>query len=225
MDAQPRILLVEDDVSLRSAVGSSLRSEGYAVEAIADSRGFDEALRTFRPDLVILDVRLPVGPDGFALARRMRAESDVPLLFLTAAGHEADRLAGFQAGGDDYVVKPFSMAELMARILALLRRSGRLQSVVTEVGDLVVDPAARQATRAGRALDLTPTEFDLLHALATRRGTAVSKERLLALVWDFDIYDRNVVEVHVSALRRKLEDHGPRLIHTVRGAGYRMGTS
>lgn len=223
MGDDPRILLVEDDASLRRAVGSSLSSEGYVVETLEDGRGFDEVLRRFRPDLVILDVRLPQGPDGFALARRVRADGDAPLLFLTAAGSEDDRLAGFQSGGDDYVVKPFSMAELMARVLALLRRAGRLRSVVVEVADLIVDPVARRASRAGHELDLTPTEFELLHALAARSGAAVSKERLLALVWGFDDYDANVVEVHVSALRRKLEDHGSRLIHTVRGAGYRMG--
>lgn len=223
MGDDPRILLVEDDASLRRAVGSSLSSEGYVVETLEDGRGFDEVLRRFRPDLVILDVRLPEGPDGFALARRVRADGDAPLLFLTAAGSEDDRLAGFQSGGDDYVVKPFSMAELMARVLALLRRAGRLRSVVVEVADLIVDPVARRASRAGHDLELTPTEFELLHALAARSGAAVSKERLLALVWGFDDYDANVVEVHVSALRRKLEDHGSRLIHTVRGAGYRMG--
>lgn len=224
MGDDPRILLVEDDASLRRAVTSSLLSEGYVVEALEDGDRFEEALRTFRPDLVVLDVRLPRGPDGFALARRLRADGDAPLLFLTAAGGEDDRLAGFQSGGDDYVVKPFSMAELMARVLALLRRSGRLRSVVVEVGDLIVDPVARRASRGGAQLELTPTEFDLLHALAARSGAAVSKERLLALVWGFEDYDANVVEVHVSALRRKLEEHGPRLIHTVRGAGYRMST-
>lgn len=114
------------------------------------------------------------------------------------------------------------MAELMARVLALLRRSGRLRSAVVEVGDLIVDPVARRASRGGVELDLTPTEFQLLHALAARSGAAVSKERLLALVWGFDDYDANVVEVHVSALRRKVEAHGRRLIHTVRGAGYRL---
>lgn len=222
MGDDPRILLVEDDASLRRAVASSLLSEGYVVHALEHGRGFDEALRTFRPDLVILDVRLPHGPDGFALARRVRADGDAPLLFLTAVGGEDDRLTGFESGGDDYVVKPFSMAELMARVLALLRRSGRLRSAVVEVGDLIVDPVARRASRGGVELDLTPTEFQLLHALAARSGAAVSKERLLALVWGFDDYDANVVEVHVSALRRKVEAHGRRLIHTVRGAGYRL---
>lgn len=223
MGDDPRILFVEDDASLRRAVASSLSSEGYVVESLSDSQGFEDALRRFRPDLVILDVRLPNGPDGFALARRVRADGDAPLLFLSAAGSEDDRLTGFEAGGDDYVIKPFSMAELMARVLALLRRSGRLRSAVVEVGDLIVDPIARRATRAGHELELTPTEFELLHVLAARGGAAVSKDRLLALVWGFDDYDPNVVEVHVSALRRKLEDHGPRSIHTVRGAGYRLG--
>jgi two-component system OmpR family response regulator len=225
MRAVPRILLVEDDASLRSAVSSSLASEGYAVEALPDGSDLDGRIAAFRPDLAILDVRLPVGPDGFALARRLRQDSEaVPILFLSAATTEDHRLAGFDAGGDDYVVKPFSMAELLARVHALLRRSGRLDSAVIEIGELIVDPGARRVAHGEEELELTPTEYELLVALVTNRGTAVSKERLLALVWGFDDYDSNLVEVHVSALRRKLERHGDRLIHTVRGYGYRAGT-
>jgi two-component system OmpR family response regulator len=165
-------------------------------------------------------VRLPVGPDGYTLARVLRRTGDLPLLFLTAADGLDDRLAGFEAGADDYLVKPFSMAELLARAQALLRRSGRLSSAVTRVGDLVVDHGARTIVRGGESLELTRTEYELLLALAQHPGQVLSKVQLLTQVWGFDAYDTNVVEVHLSALRRKLEAHGPRLVHTVRGIGY-----
>jgi two-component system OmpR family response regulator len=154
------------------------------------------------------------------MARLLRRTSGLPILFLTAADSVDDRLAGFQAGADDYLVKPFSMAELLARVQALLRRSGRLSSASWHVGDLVVDDAARMVVRAGVPLELTRTEYDLLTVLVQQIGTVLSKTQLLTQVWGFDAYDTNLVEVHMSALRRKLEAAGPRLVHTVRGAGY-----
>ncbi len=223
-NAAPRVLVVEDDVTVRDALGAALRAEGYVVEAVADGSDFERDLRRFRPDLVVLDVRLPTGPDGFALGRRLRAESDVPLVFLTAADELDDRLKGFTAGADDYLTKPFSVAELLARVRALLRRAGRLSSPTWQVGDLTVDEGARTVRRSDHAIKLTRTEFDVLAELGRRRGRAVSKDQLLSAVWQFDSYDPNLVEVHVSALRRKLEDHGDRLIHTVRGVGYVLRT-
>ena len=218
--APPRLLVVEDDAAVRDALVASLRAEGYDVLARPDGTDLERQVREYRPDLVVLDVRLPEGPDGFALGRRLRADGDVPLVYLTAADDLDDRLTGFAAGADDYLTKPFSVAELLVRIRALLRRAGRLGSDTWHVADLVVDEAGRVVRRDGHEIELTRTEFDLLAALGQRRGRAVSKEHLLASVWQFDSYDPNLVEVHVSALRRKLEAHGPRLVHTVRGVGY-----
>ena len=190
------------------------------MRALPDGRDAPAVLDTFRPDLVVLDVWLPEGPDGLGLARMVRSRSDVPILFLTAATGLDDRLAGFEAGGDDYVTKPFPVPELLARIQALLRRTGRVRSAVHRVGDLLVDEGDRTAIRGDATLSLTPTEFDLLLTLVRQPGKILSKPRLLALVWDRDDHHINVVEAHVSALRRKLEEHGPRLVHTVRGRGY-----
>jgi two-component system, OmpR family, response regulator len=218
--AAPRILVVEDDPALRDSLAVALRAEDYEVETAADGTAGLASLDAFRPDLAVLDVRLPAGPDGLALARELRARGDAPVLFLSALGDLQDRLAGFEAGGDDYLTKPFSTSELLVRIQALLRRSGRLEARAWQVADLVVDEAARTVTRDGTEVELTRTEFDLLAALGRNVGTVVSKARLLAMVWGFETYDENLVEVHISALRRKLEAAGPRLVHTVRGVGY-----
>ena len=216
----PRLLVVEDDRTARGSVDAALTQMGYSVLTRPTGEDLDEVLSNFRPDLAIIDINLPAGPDGFALARQVRASAGIPVLFLTAADGLESRLSGFEAGGDDYLVKPFAMAELLARIRAVLRRSGRLQSSVLEIRDLVIDEGAKTAVRAGHTLELTPTEYELLCALARTRGKAVSKTQLLSLVWGFDAYDPNVVEVHVSSLRRKMEAHGPRLVHTERGRGY-----
>lgn len=219
----PRVLLVEDDAGLRLAVDSALRDAGLIVHAEADGVRIRDVATTFAPDLALLDVRLPFGPNGLSVARLLREQVlDLPIIFLTAADAADDRLAGFDAGGDDYVIKPFAMAELLARITALLRRSGRLTSSVRQVGDVVIDEGRRRVSRAGTELDLTRTEFDLLLELSRTPDRVLSKTQLLASVWGFVHHDVNVVEVHVSALRRKLEEHGGRIIHTVRGAGYRL---
>lgn len=218
----PRVLLIEDDAALRDAVRVALLAEGYRVEAHTDGTTARSVAERFRPDLAVLDVRLPTGPSGLSVGHMLREFRELPLMFLTAADSTEDRLAGFAAGADDYLVKPFVMAELLARVRALLRRSGRLSSETWQVDDLVVDEAARTARRAGASLHLTHTEFDLLLALGRNPDRVLSKTQLLASVWGFESYDVNLVEVHVSALRRKLETNGPRLIQTVRGAGYRL---
>ena len=202
----------------------SLRGEGYEVLACPDATEVQDVATTFRPDLAVLDVRLPVGPDGYATARLLRAASDLPILFLTAADGIDDRLAGFDAGGDDYLIKPFSMAELLARVRALLKRAGRLSSAVHQIGDLVIDDAARTVVRGGEVLNLTRTEYDLLSVLVQHPGQVLTKTQLLTQVWGFDAFDGNLVEVHLSALRRKLEAHGPRVVQTVRGMGYVLRT-
>ncbi len=172
------------------------------------------------PDLAVLDVMLP-GGDGFALARQLRARRNVPVLFLTARDAIADRVAGFALGADDYLVKPFALEELLARARAVLRRTGRIGAVV-EAGDLLLDESVGGLTRDGAPVELTPTELRLLAFLMRHRGRVLSKDQLLTQVWGYEAYDQNLVEVHVSALRRKLEASGPRVIHTVRGLGYRF---
>ena len=217
---RPRLLVVEDDDAIRASLRVSLELEGYEVDDLAEGSMVQDVLDHFRPDMAILDVRLPNGPDGLGIARLLRHSGDLPILFLTAADSIDERLAGFAAGADDYLVKPFSMSELLARAAALLRRSGRLVSPVWQVADLIVDDSARTVVRAGTTLDLTRTEYDLLATLIRHAGQVLSKVQLLTHVWGFESFDVNRVEVHVSALRRKLESHGDRLIHTVRGVGY-----
>lgn len=219
-EARARVLVVEDEQVIRAALEQAYAGAGYDVHTLVDGRCFEGSVDTFRPDLVVLDVMLPVR-DGFALARALRARSDSAVLFLTARDELDDRLRGFDAGADDYLAKPFAVAELLARSGAALRRLGRLPSTV-QVGDLVLDESAMVATRGTTVLDLTATEWRLLSYLAANRGRTLSKTQILTQVWGYDDYDSNLVEVHISALRRKIETAGPRLIHTVRGLGYAL---
>jgi two-component system, OmpR family, response regulator len=223
-DAKPktrgdaRVLVVEDADAIRAAVESGLLGAGHEVVARPDGRDLERVLTEFRPDLVVLDVMLP-GRDGFALLRVVRSHSDAGVVMLTARDGIDDRLRGFDTGADDYVVKPFVLAELVARVGALLRRLGRVQSTIT-VADLMVDPDAGRVRRGASEIVLTATEFKFLCYLAEHRDKVVTKTQILSAVWGFDVYDANLVEVHISALRRKLEQHGPRLLHTLRGLGY-----
>jgi DNA-binding response OmpR family regulator len=213
------VVLVEDEEPVRHAVERALGREGIAVTGFADCPD-PRLVLAAAPDLAVLDVLLPSG-DGFALARELRAARDLPIVFLTARDAVEDRLNGFELGADDYLVKPFALEELLARIRAVLRRTGRLGSAI-QAGDVVVDEHAGLAARAGAPLELTPTELRLLAYFVRERGLVLSKHQLLSQVWGYDAYDPNVVEVHVSAVRRKLEVHGPRILHTVRGLGYRF---
>jgi two-component system OmpR family response regulator len=220
VETEPRVLLVEDYAPMRHGMFAALTMGGYKVLAVEDGTDLVSVLQQFRPDVVILDVYLPNGPDGFALAEVVRAHAGVPVMFLTAADGLEQRLQGFDLGADDYIVKPVAMAELLARTRVALRRAGRLASPTWEVRDLVIDEASGTVIRAGHVIELAAAEFDLLRTLAKTPGQVHSKAQLLSKIWGFDDRESNVVEVYMSSLRRKLEVHGPRVIHTVRGKGY-----
>jgi DNA-binding response OmpR family regulator len=214
-----QILLVEDDDSIAEPLAEGLRREGFAVRRAATAAA---ALESGEGDLVLLDLRLPDG-DGLDVCRRLRERSDVPIIIVTARGEEADRVVGLELGADDYVVKPFGLRELIARIRAVMRRgAGRdTHRDGLHVGALEVNERTRRATVAGRELELTPKEFDVLVALARDPGAVVSRRRLLEDVWETSwLGSSKTIDVHVAALRRKLGDPG--WIETVRGVGFRL---
>jgi len=219
-----RVLLVEDDALTREVLSVALAGSGFEVRAEPDGTRIERVAAAFKPDIALIDLRLGDGVDGITVARRLKGTADFPLLFLTSASATEDVLAAYDVGGDDYVVKPFVVAELVARMRAVLRRSGREGRAVFELGDLHVDTDAHSVVRAGRVVDLTHREFALLVEMCRHPGIVLSKVQLLTSVWGFEQYDPNVVEAHVSAMRRKLEEYGPRMIHTVRNAGYVLHT-
>jgi two-component system response regulator MprA len=218
-----RLLVVEDDPQVRAMLTRALRYEGFEVAAACDGAEAMAALRASPPDLLLLDLLLP-DADGVDLCGRLRAGGDpVPILMLTARDTITDRVAGFEAGADDYLVKPFSTAELVARVRALLRRArDRAPTATRRIGDLTLDPATHEVRRGGRAVQLTRREFDLLALFLDNPGTVLDRERLLTEAWGFESpVETNAIDVYVGYLRRKLEEGGePRLIHTVRGVGY-----
>jgi DNA-binding response OmpR family regulator len=211
-----RVLVIEDAEAIRTAVLAGLTDAGYGAQGRVDGRALESDLGTYRPDLVVLDVMLP-GRDGFALLDVVRRQSDAGVVMLTARDAVDDRLRGLHGGADDYLIKPFALAELVARVTAVLRRLGRTPSTV-QVADLLLDGSAGTVLRGGAPIELTATELRLLDYLAAQRGRVVSKAQILTAVWGYQDYDPNLVEVHISALRRKLGE--PRLLHTVRGLGY-----
>jgi DNA-binding response OmpR family regulator len=212
-----RILLVDDETPILDLVRGYLEREGYAVSSVVDGLAAVEHVRTERPDVVVLDVMLP-GLDGFEVLRQIRTFSDAYVLMLTARGDEVDRIVGLSVGADDYLVKPFSPRELVARVRALLRRSRPAATV--PAGDLVVDVARRTVTVRGAAAALTATEFDILALLARDPGVVVGRADLLAAVWGPGfVGDDHLVDVHVANLRRKI---GEGVIETVRGVGYKL---
>lgn len=220
MAPRPRILVVDDDVPARDEDVRALRNAGYLVAACSTVAVAERIAATFRPDLAVLEMVIGgvvAGPD---LARRVRAEADPFVMFVTTASRDQDRLAAFDAGADDYVVKPILREELLARVHALLRRGGRLTSAVVEVGGLVVDERAHRVSFAGREIELSPLDFSLLAVLARHAGQVLSKARLLEIVWGYDTVDESLVEVHISTMRRRLGPEAARLVHTVRGVGY-----
>jgi len=218
-----RVVIVEDADPIRVSVAAALTAHGFDTIGLTDGDQLEKVLSERSPELVILDVMLP-GRDGMELLDVVRAGSTAGVLLLTARDTTADRVAGLARGADDYLVKPFAMAELLARANAILRRVGVAGPVIA-VGDLEIADDGAQVSRAGQLLDLTDTERRLLIYLAGRVGRTVTKTQLLTGVWGYGGFDPNLVEVHVSALRRKIELSGPRLIHTVRGRGYRLAGS
>jgi two-component system response regulator MprA len=216
-----RVLVVEDDAEIADALRRTLRQEGHEVRSAGDGVEALEVAEEFIPDLVVLDLGLPK-LDGVEVLRRLRAESDVPILILTARTETEDRVEGLDTGADDYLVKPFERQELLARMRALMRRRPPRGSASLTVGDLRLNPDTREVARGDRMIDLTNREFELLEYLMRNQRLVISRERLLEDVWDYDpTAMTNTIDVFISNLRRKLEAAGePRLLHTKRGAGY-----
>ena len=216
------MLVVEDEDAIAAPLAEGLTREGFTVMRVATGQA---ALEAPLPDVVLLDLRLP-DLDGYEVCRQLRARSDVPIIVVTAKGEEVDRVIGLELGADDYVVKPFGLRELVARIRAVSRRSGRRssESELLEVEDVTLDLRARRATIDGRELQLTLKEFDLLALLMRDAGAVVTKQRILSEVWNTSWYGATkTVDVHVASLRKKLGDPG--LIETVRGVGLRLRVS
>jgi two-component system alkaline phosphatase synthesis response regulator PhoP len=221
-----KILVVDDEVTLLNSVRAYLEQEGYTVQTAKDGSAALQAARVFQPDLVVLDIMLPE-IDGLEVLRQLRQSSNVYVIMLTARADEADKVIGLGMGADDYVTKPFSPRELVARVKAALRRLGDHGGSKTEYISqrLRLDVNARIASKYGQPLDLTPIEFDLLHALMRHSGRVLSREQLIELVWGYTYYgDDRVVDVHIGRLRKKIEDDPaqPTLITTVWATGYRF---
>jgi DNA-binding response OmpR family regulator len=214
------VAVVEDEHTIAASIAARLRKEGFEVETAADGSSGIELCDRLRPDLVILDLMLP-GLDGLEVCRRIQQRRAVPVLMLTARDSETDMLVGLGVGADDYMTKPFSMRELVARVHALLRRVERLpapRGEAIKAGDVEIDPARRHVTRGGDQIHLTPTEFDLLYVLASRPDFVHTREQLLADIWGYkDGYGARTIDSHIGALRKKL---GQDSIRTVHGVGY-----
>ncbi|MCZ7422412.1 MULTISPECIES: response regulator transcription factor [unclassified Micromonospora] len=225
-DGEPvRVLVVDDEPTLTDLLSMALRYEGWQVRTAADGMAALRAARQFRPDAVVLDVMLP-DLDGLQVLRKLRADNDsVPVLFLTARDAVEERVAGLTVGGDDYVTKPFSLEEVIARLRALLRRSGFAVATRTEamltVGDLTLDEDSHEVRRDGQLVTLTATEFELLRYLMRNPRRVLSKAQILDRVWNYDFGGQaNVVELYISYLRKKIDAGRQPMIHTLRGAGY-----
>ncbi len=220
--------MVEDEQSITDPLSEALAREGFDTQVAATAAAALEAAARMEPDLVLLDVMLPDG-SGYDICRQLRADSAVPIIMLTARGEETDRIVGLELGADDYIVKPFSAREVVARIRAVLRRAGEQASAQdkgpVEIGPLRLDRARRAAVLAGDELELTRKEYELLELLMSEAGSVITRERLIDEVWDVNWFgSTKTLDVHVSGLRRKLGDSpdSPRFIHTVRGVGFRF---
>jgi two-component system OmpR family response regulator len=226
--AQPepfRILVVDDEPNIVDVVSMALRYEGFEVESAADGAGAIAAVASFRPHLIVLDIMLP-DMEGFDVAKRLGAQrAGLPIVFLTARDATADKVRGLTMGGDDYVTKPFSLEELVARIRTILRRVGMAEPESSRLAfaDLELDEDTREVSRAGEPVELTATEYRLLRYLLLNPRRVLTRNQLLNHVWDYDFGgDARVLETYISYLRKKLDRYGPSLIHTVRGVGYAL---
>jgi two-component system response regulator RegX3 len=224
-----RILLVEDEESITRPLSDALRREGFDAEIAGTAEEALDKGRRLAPDLVLLDLMLPDG-SGFDVCRELRKSSDVPIVMLTARGDEADRIVGLEMGADDYVVKPFSAREVVARIRAVLRRAGAAREGSDgplEVGEVRLDPERRSVELGGEAVELSRKEFELLQRLMRDAGGVVTREQLIEDVWDMNWFgSTKTLDVHVSSLRKKLGDDPsePRYLHTIRGVGFRFSS-
>jgi DNA-binding response OmpR family regulator len=227
MNTQDHILIVDDDREIRTLLGDYLQKHGFRTSAVADGKGLWSVLDSARVDLVILDVMLP-GDDGFVLCRNLRARGNWPVIMLTAKGEDTERIVGLELGADDYMPKPFNPRELLARVRAVLRRTGGGAAApeILRAGDLVLDLGGHQATLDGRPFDLTPTEFDLLAVLMQNPGRVFTRLELLERVqgYAYEGYERTI-DAHVKNLRAKLgeDPRHPRYVQTVFGVGYKLG--
>ena len=224
-DTSHRVLVVDDEPNIADVISMALRYQGFAVETAGDGKAALKSVSDFRPHLIVLDVMLP-DMEGFEVARRLGAQrTNVPIIFLTARDATEDKVRGLTLGGDDYVTKPFSLEELLARIRSILRRAGLTEPdsgrLVFE--DLELDEETREVARAGNPIELSATEYRLLHYLMLNPRRVLTRSQILDHVWDYDFGgDARVLETYVSYLRRKLNPHGPQLIQTVRGVGYAL---
>jgi two-component system OmpR family response regulator len=220
-----RVLVVDDEPSIVEVISMALRYHGFSVAAAETGKGAMAEVRVWRPHVMVLDVMLP-DMEGFEVARRLSAEqAAVPILFLSARDNTADKVRGLTTGGDDYVTKPFSLEELIARLRNILRRAGALGDLSSRLSfaDLELDEDTREVSRGGRAIELTTTEYRLLRYLLLNPRRVLTRAQLLDHVWSYDFNgDARVLETYVSYLRKKIDADGPRLLHTVRGVGYAL---
>jgi two-component system, OmpR family, response regulator len=220
-----RVLVVDDEPSIVDVISMALRHQGFGVAVAADGNQALAQVRSWRPHVLVLDVMLP-DMDGFEVARRLSAEhAGVPILFLSARDNTADKVRGLTTGGDDYVTKPFSLEELLARLRNLLRRTGAFDQRSSRLtfADLELDEDTREVARSGRPIELTPTEYRLLRYMMLSPRKVLTRAQLLDHVWNYDFAgDARVLETYVSYLRKKVDAEGPALLHTVRGVGYAL---
>jgi DNA-binding response OmpR family regulator len=217
------ILIADDEKNILQLARMYLQAEGFSVEVASNGRETLEKVRQAKPDLLVLDLMMPE-LDGWEVCRRLRKESDLPIIMLTARGEDVDKIVGLELGADDYMTKPFNARELVARVKAVLRRyaAGKTPEKVLQVGDLRIDPERHEVTIGERSIDLRPKEFELLTTLARNPGVVFDRERLLKLAWGYDYYgDSRTVDVHVTWLREKLRESTAR-IQTVWGVGYKL---